>query len=75
MEDISTLIWIGIAILWVLTRLIRRGARKAARQAETRPAAREAKMPTFSRDPSGAPIGPSSRSTDSGTTAKPIEPR
>ena len=28
MEDISTLIWIGIGIFWFLTRLIRRGAKK-----------------------------------------------
>jgi hypothetical protein len=31
MEEFSTLIWLGIAIVWFLTRLIARGARKAAR--------------------------------------------
>ena len=30
MEDISSLIWLGIAIVWFLTKLIRRGAKKAA---------------------------------------------
>ena len=30
MEDISSLIWLGIAIVWFLTKLIRRGAKKVA---------------------------------------------
>jgi len=29
MEEISSLVWIGIAVLWFLTRLARRGVKKA----------------------------------------------
>jgi hypothetical protein len=31
MEDISSLIWLGIAVVWLLTRIIRGGVKKAAR--------------------------------------------
>lgn len=37
MEDLSTLIWIGIAVLWLLARLFRRGARKVAGQQKSPP--------------------------------------
>ncbi len=30
MEDLSSLIWLGIAIVWFLTKLIRRGAKKVS---------------------------------------------
>ena len=43
MEDLSSLIWLGVVIIWFVTRFIRRAARKAARKQETRP------RPTVSR--------------------------
>jgi len=30
MEDFSSLVWLGIAIVWFLTKLVRRGAKKVA---------------------------------------------
>ena len=37
MEDFSSLVWLGIVIIWFLARLVRRGARKAARTEQKRP--------------------------------------
>ncbi len=52
MDDITTLIWIGLAVIWFLTKLVRRGAKKAAgtrkrspRPTISRPAATRAKAP------------------------------
>ena len=30
MEDISSLVWLAIAVIWFLSRLVRRGVKKAA---------------------------------------------
>ena len=43
MEDLSSLIWLGIVVVWFVTRFIRRAARKAARKQATTP------RPTVSR--------------------------
>jgi len=43
MEDISSLIWLGIAIVWFLAKLIRRGAKKATASQKKQP------RPTVSR--------------------------
>ena len=37
MEDLSSLIWLGLGILWFLTRFIRRGAKKVAQTQTKRP--------------------------------------
>ena len=74
MEEINTFIWIGIAIVWFLSRLISRGAKKA-RKRERQP------RPTASR-PTAAPDIPKPRfgrqpdfSGRGGTGPPPIEPR
>ena len=43
MEDLSSLIWLGVVIVWFVARFIRRAARKAARKQTTEP------RPTVSR--------------------------
>ena len=74
MDDFTTLIWIGLAIVWFLTRLVRRGAKKAQSR-KTPPG------PTVSR-PTAAPDIPKPRfgrerdfSGRGGTGPPPIEPR
>ena len=78
MEDITTLIWIGLAVVWFLTRLVRRGAKKAQR--EQRPPRPTVSRPTAAPDipkPRFGRIGPDSRdfSGPGGTGPPPIEPR
>jgi hypothetical protein len=76
MEDISSLIWLGIAIVWFLAKLVRRGAKKAAASQKKQP------RPTFSR-PTAAPSEsqqtriekPQSFTGRSGTGPPPIVPR
>ena len=52
MEDLSTLIWLGVVVIWFLSRLVRRGVKKAtgprqqkARPADSRPAPERAAPP------------------------------
>ena len=75
MEDLSTFIWIGIGIIWLLTRLLRGGARKAARQARTKPAASTMTAPTARRTPADRTAAAPTQTFPSGQSAKPIEPR
>ena len=74
MDDITTLIWIGLAIVWFVTRLVRRGAKKAQRRQKpprstvSRPtAAPDIPKPRFGRSPDLSGRG--------GTGPPPIEPR
>ena len=55
MEDISSLIWLGVVVVWFLTRLVRRGVKKATqpRQQTPRPAA-----PRPTAGPTSAPSEP-----------------
>ena len=55
MEDISSLIWLGVVIVWFLTRLVRRGVKKATRSEQSRP--RPAASPPASR-PATRPTEP-----------------
>ena len=53
MEDYSSLIWLGVVIIWFVTRFIRRAARKEARKQAAPP------RPTVSR-PAASPTPTSS---------------
>ena len=76
MEDISTFVWLGIAVLWVLSKLVGRGVkkvteaqRKRPRQTSSRPAVANTEIPQPRVD--GRPI-PTGRG---GTGPPPIVPR
>ena len=66
MEDFSTLVWLGIAIIWFLTRIVRRGVKKAVGPPQKRP------RPAASQQASG-PAQQASRPA-SQSTAAPTEP-
>ncbi len=70
MDDISTFVWLGIALLWFLVKLIRSGTRKAAREIEKRAA--KADPATASGPRIEAP--PASYG-GTGAPPEPIEPR
>ena len=59
MEDVSSLIWLGIVVVWFLTRLVRRGVKKAvgAQQQKPRPAVSRPTRPPASQ-PTSAPTEP-----------------
>lgn len=76
MEDFSSLIWLGVVILWFLTRLVRRGAGKVAGGQKKRPRPTVSR-PTVTRTkvpPTRAASQPDFSDRD-GTGPPPIVPR
>lgn len=57
MEDFSTLVWLAIAVIWFLSRLVRRGAKKTSSKPKRPP------RPTISRP--AAPTEPRRRQPES----------
>lgn len=76
MEDISTFIWIGIAVLWLLSKLVGRGVKKAtdARRKQPRDrGSRPTSVPTAIPQPrADGQVLPTGRG---GTGPPPIVPR
>ena len=60
MEDLSSLVWLGIVIVWLLSRLIRRAARKSSRKQSSQP-----------RPAASPPTAPPARSAGSPFESKP----
>lgn len=81
MEDYISLIWLGIAILWFLTRLVGRGVKKAAggkpsKQARRRPPPPAARPATEQSDAARSRFGgQTGRDGRQGTGPPPIVPR
>ncbi len=78
MEDFSSLIWLGIAVVWFITRLIRGGVKKAARARQPRTPPRPPSA-TASRAPNESPGnrfgGQPALIGRDGTAPPPIVPR
>lgn len=71
MDDYTPLIWLGIAIVWFLAKLVRRGAKKVV-EAQKRPS----RPPVARTAPAATPLE-SQRfvAGETGHSAKPIVPR
>ena len=75
MEDFSTFVWLGIAVLWALSKLVGRGVKKATQAQRKRPRQRSSRPTASTEIPQlridGRPI-PSGRG---GSGPPPIVPR
>ncbi len=75
MDDLSTVIWIALAAVWLLMRLFRRGARAASgrRQGEAKP--QVSRQPPPRQPPPPRPLTRPDRLRGASEPPPPIEPR
>ena len=75
MEDISTFVWVGIGVLWLLSKLVGRGVKKVTEAQRSRPPAGGSPPGARTEIPQPLVDGRPVASGRGGTSPPPIVPR